>query len=299
MSLFLIAASAPVETSLQFDAMMVIKMLTMLSLGGLLLAVGLRVSWREVRDALRKARLGWVLAANFLLVPLLTMAAVRVFAIPIEIGVGMLLLAAAPFAPVVPVFTRLARGDLALAVGLTAFFPFVAAFVTPWICQWSLDLLTEPGLLEFSSLEILLILFLTITLPLGVGTLFQHVFPRLGQQLLRPVEVISEAAGACSLAFVTIVEFGTILAVGWQSLLLMALIFEISLWLGYAASRGARASRMVVAVGTSNRNIALAILIAIGSFPHTGVPGAVVANGLMMILLGLVHVGWWRWTIKA
>jgi BASS family bile acid:Na+ symporter len=47
-------------------------------------------------------------------------------------------------------------------------------------------------------------------------------------------------------------------------------------------------------LGTSNRNIALALLLAIESFAGTGVVPAVVANGLLLIALGLLHVGWWR-----
>ena len=43
----------------------------------------------------------------------------------------MLLLAAAPFAPVVPVFVKMARGDLALAAGLTAIFPIFSDLSHP------------------------------------------------------------------------------------------------------------------------------------------------------------------------
>jgi BASS family bile acid:Na+ symporter len=50
----------------------------------------------------------------------------------------------------------------------------------------------------------------------------------------------------------------------------------------------------VVALGTANRNIALALLVAVASFPGTPIVAMVVANGLLLILLGLVHVGWWR-----
>ena len=39
---------------------------------------------------------------------------------------------------------------------------------------------------------------------------------------------------------------------------------------------------------------ALAILIAVASFPGSPVVGMVVANGLVLILLGLLHVGYWR-----
>ena len=61
------------------------------------------------------------------------------------------------------------------------------------------------------------------------------------------------------------------------------------------AAWDADAARQVVALGTANRNIALAVLVAVDSFQGTPIVGAVVANGLLLILLGLLHVAWWRW----
>jgi BASS family bile acid:Na+ symporter len=58
-------------------------------------------------------------------------------------------------------------------------------------------------------------------------------------------------------------------------------------------------SRRVVAFGTANRNIALALLVAVQSFPGTPIVSAVVGNGLLLIGLGLVHVAWWRFTGTA
>jgi BASS family bile acid:Na+ symporter len=98
---------------------------------------------------------------------------------------------------------------------------------------------------------------------------------------------------------VTVVEFKTILQTGTKPLLAMALAGEISLALGYWLSGPTRAARRVTAFGASNRNIALALLVAVANFAGTPVVGAVVANGLVMILLGLLHVAWWRFVPSA
>jgi len=55
-----------------------------------------------------------------------------------------------------------------------------------------------------------------------------------------------------------------------------------------------RGARQVIGLGTSNRNIALALLLALQAFGGTEVVAAVVANGLLLILLGLIHVAFWR-----
>jgi BASS family bile acid:Na+ symporter len=279
---------------ISIDPTVVIRVLTIAALSGLLLTVGLRLSWAEVAEALRRTHLPLVLAANFIFVPLLTVAAAWSFQLGRDVTIGMILLAAAPFAPVVPVFARMARADLALAAGLTALFPFLSALLTPVVCMASLKAVRGTEALRFDLLGVLGVLVATITLPLAVGVAANHWWPVLAKKVLRPIEVFSEAIGALSLAFVTVVEFKTVLATGWKPLLVMVLVSELSFFAGYAVGGSTIGARRVVALGTSNRNIALAVLVAINSFAGTPVVGAVVANGLVLILRGLLHVAWWR-----
>jgi len=281
------------------DPVLIIRCLTIAALAGLLLAVGLRLTWGEVLLALRRCRAGWVLGINFIGVPALTLGAAWLFGLGRDLMLGMVLLAAAPFAPVVPVFARMARGDLALAAGLTGVFPFLSALFTPLACALCLRFVPGAESVRFEFLSVLGILVATITLPLAAGVALNHWQPRVARRMLRPVEVFSEAVGAVSLAYVTFVEFKSVLGTGARPLLVMTLVFELALLAGYWIGGTARASRLVVALGTSNRNIALAVLVAISSFPNTPVVGVVVANGLLLILLGLLHVAWWRFTSPA
>jgi len=272
----------------------IIRGLTMGSLAGLLLGVGLRITVEEVMASLRKCRLALVVGVNFILVPASAVAAIKIFGIGPEIATGMILLAAAPFAPVVPIFARMARADLPLAAGLTALFPFLSAFLTPLVVAVALMAVSHAGAAGFDTSEILLTLLGVISLPLGVGMIVKQMAPSLGRWGLRPVEIVSEVAGAMSLAFVTFVEWPSIRATGWLSLLVMGLLCEIWLTLGWMSGDPDRAARRVIGLGTSNRNIALALLVSLESFGDTAVVPAVVANGLLLILLGLAHVACWR-----
>jgi BASS family bile acid:Na+ symporter len=276
------------------DPTLVIRCLTIAALAGLLLAVGLRLRWVEIAQAVKQSRLVRLLVVNFVVVPLLAVILARVFQLDRDPTIGMILLAAAPFAPVVPVFARMARADLALAAGLTALFPFLSALLTPLVCAVSLRAVAGAEGLQFDFLEVLGVLAATITLPLAAGVALNHWRPRLAGLIRRPVEVVSEGVGALSLAFVTVVEFQTVLDTGWKPLSAMLVVSELSLAAGYWAGGPTIAARRVVALGTSNRNIALAVLVAIQTFADTPIVGAVVANGLVLILLGLMHVAWWR-----
>jgi BASS family bile acid:Na+ symporter len=273
----------------------IIQLLTMAALTGLLFATGLRLNPAQVLGAVTDGhRLLRALVINFVVVPLLGVGLVIVAAVPREVSIGFVLLAAAPFAPVVPVFTRMARGDLALAAAFTAVFPVFSSFLTPWVSALSLKCLPGAEALHFEVLAILLVLLLTITLPLLAGVAANHLWPAMCERWLRPVEGASEAIGAVSLVFVSAVEWKSIVTTGWMSLLAMAILFEVAMAIGYWAGGPSVAARRVIALGTGNRNIALAILIAVRSFPGSLAVASVVANGLLLIGLGLLHTAWWR-----
>src|SRR5881392_130382 len=102
-----------------------IRVLTIATLGCLLFSSGLRLTWSELRSSLRQNRLTWILPLNFVLIPALAFGFAKLFKVPSDAAAGIALLAAAPFAPVVPTFVRMAKADLALASALTGLFPFV------------------------------------------------------------------------------------------------------------------------------------------------------------------------------
>jgi BASS family bile acid:Na+ symporter len=276
-----------------------IRLLTSLSLAALLFGVGLRLDVAHVLEPLRMGwRLWWIAVANFVFVPVLASGLILAFEVPLAPAVAILLLAASPFAPVVPVFARLTRSDLGIAAGLTAFFPFLSAFLTPLVCGLMLRALPGAGELHFSVWTVLAALMITITLPLLAGVAARRLWPTRSRMLIRPIDTVGEIAGALSLAFVTFVEIESVVATGWRPLLTMGVLSEISLLMGYALAGGGAARRQVIALGTGNRNIALAILVAL-SLPGSQVVAGVVACGLLLIFQGLAHVAWWRFRPNA
>jgi len=177
---------------------------------------------------------------------------------------------------------------------LTALFPLLSVVLTPFVCEMTLTRVAPAASVQFNVTRALFVLLATIVVPLCLGLLVKRVSSSFARQILRPVEVFSEATGAASLAFVTATQWRTIVTVGWRPLLIMAVVSEICLLLGYALGGPERGARQVIGLGTSNRNIALALLMALQAFAGTPVISAVVANGLLLILLGLIHVAFWR-----
>lgn len=162
------------------------------------------------------------------------------------------------------------------------------------VCGLALQAVPGAGEVRFRILATLLILLATITLPLFAGLAVNHFAPTLSRRVLRPVEILSEATGLLSLSVITATEFRSMLVTDWRAVVAMILSSELSLALGYSVGGQDRATRRVIALGTSNRNIALALLVAVESFAGTPVVPMVVTNGVILILLGLLHVAFWR-----
>ena len=73
----------------------IIQILTCSALVGLLGAVGLRLTWQEVKAALLRCDAIAIVGINFLVVPTFVVAAAKIFHLERDTTVGMLLLAAA------------------------------------------------------------------------------------------------------------------------------------------------------------------------------------------------------------
>jgi len=276
---------------------LLIRILTGAALFALLLAVGLRLEWREITAAIRRSRLTLILLVNFIVIPALTVGAACLLELPASVGIAMTLLAAAPFAPMVPIFAQLARADLALAAGLTALIPFLSAVLTPFIVALGLNTFQNSNGLHFDFVVMLGILLGTVTVPLGLGLVLRARNQTLADKILRPVEIVSKIIGALALGFVVVSQFKTVIELGWKSTLTMLALSELSLLLGYAVGGNTKETRRSLALGASCRNLALAVFLAASSFADSPVAGAVVANGLLFIVLSLAHVAWWRWRI--
>ena len=129
----------------------IVRLLTIGSLAGLLAAVGMRLTVMQVINALRERHLGLIVTVNFVVVPILVLAATKLCGFGFDITIGMILLAASPFAPVVPVFARMARADLALAAGLTALFPLLSVILTPFVCEMTLTQVAQAASVRFNA----------------------------------------------------------------------------------------------------------------------------------------------------
>src|SRR5262245_33375776 len=102
-----------------------------------MLATGMRATFRDVLDSLRRPRLvALSLAANFVFVPALAWGLLTLFHADPLIAAGFLILAACPGAPVGPPYAVIARGDVPLAIGQMILLAGLSAILSPALLQF-------------------------------------------------------------------------------------------------------------------------------------------------------------------
>jgi len=130
-----------------------------LLLGAIMLGMGMTLSLGDFKALLLHPWqvLGGV-AAQYLAMPLLAFAMVRLFELPTLFAVGVVLVGSCPGGTASNVMTFLARGDVALSVAITAVSTLLAPLLTPLLTLWLAGTLVEvsAGALFLSIVKIVI-----------------------------------------------------------------------------------------------------------------------------------------------
>lgn len=256
----------------------------------MMLAVGLDLSWTELRAGLGKtAALATGFAVNVLVIPLVVFALVSVLDLGAGVGVGLLIVAVAPGGPTGPLFTRIARADLGFATSLQVALCFAALLTAPL----SLERLGGPAVGGASLLwPMTRTLAVYQLLPLCVGMVVRARYESLALQLAKPIGTI---ANALLLAIIVglLATRGHILLEQPPSLHLLTCALVLApLAVGFVAP-GGRATMVAAGFVTTVRNLSVALLLSASFFSDDPTVDAVILVwGFYMMLLPALIAVW-------
>ena len=237
------------------------------------------------------------LANQLLLLPLVAFALARLFRLPGELAVGLMLVAACPGGPTSNVISHLARGDTALSVTLTAISSVITVFTIPLIMDLSMGHFMGAGeaiALPFGKTVVQLMM--VTVLPIGGGMLMRRYRTALSRRLSRPVNIASVVFLALVILLAVLKEedlAGQFAEAGLAALALNAL--TMALGFGTAALlRLPLRQRVTISIegGIQNGTLALAIALGILDSARIAVPAVVYSllmfgsGGLMILAFG-------------
>ena len=107
--------------------------------------------------------------------PLVAYLLIILLKVPIELALGVMLIAAAPGGVTSNVLTKFADGDVALSISLTAIMSLISIVWVPFIVLQSIELFNINYVSkEISMIGISLKMFLVVTIPVMLGMIIRH-----------------------------------------------------------------------------------------------------------------------------
>ena len=250
-----------------------------------MLAMGAGLTVSQISAPLRNARLVVLaLLANFVLMPLAALALAKVLWLDEPFGIGLLLLGCAAGAPFLPKLAELAKGNLAFAVGAMVLLMVVTVGYLPIVLP-----LLLPGV-TVDPWNIARSLVLLMLLPLAAGLALKVRYEDLARRVKPVLDLISNISLILLVLLITAANIDKVLQVfGTRGILAGLLFIALGFGIGWLLGGSDGDTRRVMALGTSQRNIAAALVVASQSFsdPKVVVMVIVVAIVGLIILMPL------------
>ena len=147
-----------------------------IGLAFIMLGLGMSLT---VQDFLRVIKIPKDFLVGFIcqliLLPIVAFILIKLLSAPVELALGVMLIAAAPGGVTSNVLTKFAKGDVALSISLTAITSLISIISVPFIVFTSIDLLEVDYVSrDISMFGIALKMFFVVTVPVMIGMLIKH-----------------------------------------------------------------------------------------------------------------------------
>jgi len=223
-----------------------------------MLAMGLSLTVSQIVEPLRNARLVVVaLVLNFIAVPLIAVAIDALLSLDDGLYIGLILMATAAGAPFLPKLGEAAKGNIPFSVGLMVLLMVVTVVYMPIVVP-----LLISGV-EINPWDIASSLIFLMLLPLGIGLFMKWRYKKAADGLQPAMAQTSTVAIAILLVTGVIVNFTAILDIIGTGGFIAILLFLVGAFvLGYFGAGKDAEVRSVLGLGTAQRNLSAAMVVA-------------------------------------
>jgi len=156
--------------------MEIVTKIAPLSLALIMLALGMGLTVQDFTRVAKQPKDFIVgLVCQLIFLPIIAFALVFILDTPVELAVGLMIIAAAPGGVTSNILTKFANGDVALSISLTAIISLLSIITVPFIIFKSIDLLNASASTnEISMTGISIKMFLVVTLPVILGMIIRR-----------------------------------------------------------------------------------------------------------------------------
>jgi BASS family bile acid:Na+ symporter len=246
-----------------------------------MVAMGLSLTIPQITAPLKN--LGLVLLTlvlNFVFAPLLAFLILAVIPLAEAQRIGLILLATAAGAPFLPKLVQVAKGNIAFGVGMMVLLMVVTVGYVPIVLP-----LLLPGV-QVDPWAIAQSLIVLMVVPLGIALFIRAKAPETAAEWAPMMNKVSGVSILVLLVTGLTLNVSNILGLLGTGGILALLLF-IALSFGVAFLVGGRnpAMRSVMGLGTAQRNVSAAIVVAAQNFSDPTVLSFILVAALLLLLI--------------
>ena len=214
--------------------------------------------------------------AQFTVMPLLAWGLARAFQLDEALALGVVLVGCCPGGTASNVITYLAKGDLALSVGMTGVSTLLAPFMTPFL-TWAL----AGKSVNVDVVGMLLSILWVVILPIVIGLVVKWIWPKFTEQATDYLPAFSSVAIAFIVSIVIAANANKLMAGGLMIVMVVILHNLCGLSLGYLIGQllglsDPKRRAISIEVGMQNSGLASSLAtIHFAAYPLATIPGAI------------------------
>ena len=244
-------------------------------LGIVMFGMGMTLRFKDFKLIFQRPRDVLIGAlAQFTIMPLIAFLIVKIFSLPPELAIGVILVGTCPGGTSSNVMTYIAKGDIALSVSMTMLTTILSPIVTPLLM-----LLLAGEWIEISLSAMMISILQVVILPIALGITINAALGNVVKKFTKYLPLISILAIILIVGGVVSVNEAKIIEVGLMVAIVVIIHNLLGYGLGFVISKImkmeiSKAKAISIEVGMQNSGLATSLAIT-----HFGaaaaIPGAI------------------------
>ena len=275
--------------------MEIVTKIAPIALALIMLGLGLGLTFQDFLRILKQPKdffIGFV--CQLIVLPIIAFLLIKILNTPLELALGVMIIAAAPGGVTSNVLTKFANGDVALSVSLTAIISLISIFTVPFIVFKSAELLNVSYISNnISMLGISLKMFLVVTLPVMIGMLIRKFATNFIINNTQNIQRISILLFALVFIAIWIEEWDKIISfitrAGLIALILNVVMMTVGFYVAKVFASGMD-QRKCISLECGLQNGTLAVFVSTQIFDNIVYMVPTAAYALIMFVTSIIFV---------
>jgi len=275
--------------------MEIVTKIAPIALALIMLGLGLGLTVQDFLRILKQPKdffIGFV--CQLIVLPIIAFLLIKILNTPLELALGVMIIAAAPGGVTSNVLTKFAKGDVALSVSLTAVISLISIFTVPFVVFNSAELLNVSYISNnISMLGISLKMFLVVTLPVMIGMLIRKFATNFILNNTKTIQRISILLFLLVFIAIWIEEWDKIVSfitrAGLVALILNVVMMTVGFYVAKVFASGME-QRKCISLECGLQNGTLAVFVSTQIFDNIVYMVPTAAYALIMFVTSIIFV---------